>query len=70
MSGLFIGHPKSVWRYVAIRRVGDILSASAVIATAAFGIWAGAAILLTQVWVAAITDLSFFAALSDKERGK
>lgn len=64
MSG-FLGHPKSVWRYVAIRRVGDILAASAVIATAALGIWAGAIVLIAQIGVAAATDLAFFSALSD-----
>lgn len=59
---------KKMWRYLALRRIGDISPAIAVLATALVGIYAGMVVLLFQAAVGLFTDISFFEAFRDREQ--
>lgn len=61
-----LARSRATLRYLALRRVGDVLPAVAVILTALVGIYAGAVVLLIQATVGFFTDLSFFEAFRER----
>jgi hypothetical protein len=61
-----LDQPRKVYRYVMFKGILNSLPAIAVAMTALYGIWVGAIVLAFQIGLGAMTDLSFFSALTER----
>lgn len=64
----FLTQDRHVYRYVLLKATYGAVPPTAVVITALWGIWAGAATLAAGIGLGTLVDLAFFAALANDRR--